>query len=828
MTVRLPSLVTELAAEAERANERRLLVLAGDRDAGFDAAYDVIDAYGRVGRGTDTDGDSDPDGDGDGDSDTDDDSAPTADPGDPAVTLVTTREGFRYPRVEPTQADRLLGTTRDVVVLDCHEAFSANALGQVTGSVDGGGLLVLLTPPMAALPTGLSALVDRVLVPPFSREDVGNRFRRRLRDTLETHPGVAIVDLSTSPPTVRRDGRTHPDSAAASSPTPRVHADTPIPAAAYEACRTADQARALARLSALTEPGNAVVLEADRGRGKSSAAGLAAGALAAAGDDVLVTAPAVENAAEIFARAAELLADLACLAGDTASDAAADGRVDADGEAAADAATDGDPDGHTGGDTAGRVLTTTTGGRVRFRPPPAALDAAGAADCLFVDEAATLPVGVLEGLLAAPSVAFCTTVHGYEGTGRGFAIRFRDRLAVSPFSVHECTLEEPIRYARGDPLESWLFRTLLLDAAPPAAQLVAEATSESVTYQRLDREALAADEPLLRSVVGLLVAAHYKTEPTDLLRLLDAPNVAVRTLTHEGHVVSVALLAREGGLDAETRRGMYRGARVRGNMLPDVLTSQLRDPDAAGPVGYRVMRIATHHAARSRGLGSQLLSRCHREFGDDVDWFGVGYGATPDLLAFWRANGYRTVHLSTTANAASGEHSALMLRGCSPAGRALTERHVGWFRDRVGDVLADALATLDADVVRGALRAAGPTAAGRGASEWVAAALDGLTERDWRVLAGVADGPGTYEAAPGVFRTLTLAHLLEPRADLRPRQERLLVRKVLQGEPWESVAADLAYVSTSQCMREMSTIAQRFCAVVDRDIIADERARYED
>jgi len=45
-----------------------------------------------------------------------------------------------------------------------------------------------------------------------------------------------------------------------------------------------------------------VVAEADRGRGKSSAAGIAAGALALSGADVLVTAPAFRNAAEVFAR----------------------------------------------------------------------------------------------------------------------------------------------------------------------------------------------------------------------------------------------------------------------------------------------------------------------------------------------------------------------------------------------------------------------------------------------------------------------------------------------------------------------------------------------
>jgi len=62
-----------------------------------------------------------------------------------------------------------------------------------------------------------------------------------------------------------------------------------------------------------------------------------------------------------------------------------------------------------------------------------------------------------------------------------------------------------------------------------------------------------------------------------------------------------------------------------------------------------------------RGFGTRLLDEVHEEFGegrgggtdgdcdgDTVDYFSVGYGATPRLLRFWRRAGYRTVHLSTS------------------------------------------------------------------------------------------------------------------------------------------------------------------------------------
>jgi tRNA(Met) cytidine acetyltransferase len=153
----------------------------------------------------------------------------------------------------------------------------------------------------------------------------------------------------------------------------------------------------------------------------------------------LVTAPEFDSTAPLFARAERLLDSLGVLS--------------------------------TAAKTAKPQLTTTTEGRIQFRKPPQAASRTENADVVIVDEAAAIPVGMLTEFLAAPSVAFCTTVHGYEGTGRGFAVRFRDRLVESHHHVDFIELEEPIRYARGDPVESWLFRLLLLDAQPPVDQL---------------------------------------------------------------------------------------------------------------------------------------------------------------------------------------------------------------------------------------------------------------------------------------------------------------------------------------------------------------------
>ncbi|WP_010612617.1 tRNA(Met) cytidine acetyltransferase TmcA, partial [Halococcus hamelinensis] len=460
-------------------------------------------------------------------------------------------------------------------------------------------------------------------------------------------------------------------------------------------------------------------------------------------------------------------------------------------------------------------VDAVSGGQVRFESPSVAVESAASADLVVVDEAAALPVDLLEGFLDTPAVAFVTTVHGYEGAGRGFSVRFRGRLDDSTLDVAESRLDEPIRYAAGDPVEVWAFRALCLDARPPVDPLVTDATPGTVTYERLDPRGLLADEHRLREAFGLLVAAHYRTEPNDLARLLDAPNVSVHVLLQEGHVVSVALLAREGGLPADRRRAVYEGSRIKGHLLPDVLTSQLRDEGAGVTVGQRVLRIATHDAARSRGLGSCLLDSVRERI--ETDWLGVGYGATPELVDFWRRNGFSTVYLATTRNERSGEHSVLMLDPLTDDGEALRDRHAQWFVERVGGTLSDSLRELDPDIVRAVL-AATPTTADHDCSPY-----------EWRVVASAAHGPGLAKTHPHVFRRVALAHLTDPGSTaLSAREERLLVMRVLQSRPTSVIAAELGYDSQRECLRGLGDAYESLIERYGDEAARAERARYVD
>ncbi len=113
------------------------------------------------------------------------------------------------------------------------------------------------------------------------------------------------------------------------------------------------------------------------------------------------------------------------------------------------------------------VLAHFAGEHFHFMAPDAILaqPAMPERNWLIVDEAAAIAAPILTQLAARfPRVLLTTTVQGYEGTGRGFILKFCARLE----RVRYFTLDEPLRWSRQDPLEQWLNQALLFEDATPA------------------------------------------------------------------------------------------------------------------------------------------------------------------------------------------------------------------------------------------------------------------------------------------------------------------------------------------------------------------------
>jgi tRNA(Met) cytidine acetyltransferase len=639
------------------------------------------------------------------------------------------------PSTPADRASKLLGRECDALVFDAHEGFDPNAFGAVAGTLRGGGLLLLLAPALTEWGNFPDPEKARVAVHPFTAGQVSGRFLRRLAAVARTSPGVTVVTEGEAIPDMGRDEavETAPFDTE-ESPQPTGHA-----APWTHACRTPDQAAAVEAIvhTATGHRRRPVVLVSDRGRGKSSALGIAAAhLLRQGGHRILVTAPRREAAAAVFEQAARLLPEADAARGDLHLD----------------------------------------GARLAFAPPDALSLEPRPADLLLVDEAAAIPTPLLTRLLAHyPRIVFATTVHGYEGTGRGFAVRFRRVLDTRTPGWRALNLVTPVRWARHDPMEAFVFRALLLDAAAAPDEAVASADPATCTLERLDRECLAEDEATLGELFGLLVLAHYRTSPLDLRHLLDGPNLSVYVARHERHVVATALVAEEGGFDAQMATAVYAGRRrPRGHLIPQSLAAHAGLEAAPRRRFARVMRIAVHPAIQGRGLGTQLLERIVEDArARGLDAAGASFGATPELLSFWARSGFRPVRVGVSREATSGTHSVMMLRPLSSAGEALATAATDRLQSQLPALLSEPLRDLD-PALAAMLLADAPA--------------EPPAPQDWRDLIAFAFARRTYEVTLAPLRKLTLTGLTDTADALTAEQWALLVSKILQGRGWAETA----------------------------------------
>ena len=384
-----------LYTEASTVNERRIIVLAGDREAGYALAEQIIDGCG----------------------------IPWED-----TTAVSSYTGFPCETVNRQETSALLGQTNTGVIYDLHTAFSPDGIGRATGGIDGGGLGIFLMPDIDLWAETRSDIDQYLAVPPFDINDVTGHFREHLIKTLQRHRGICIISLESE--SVVKDGQTHPAPRYVTENNKKRPSGTTFPDQAYQYCQTNDQRQALQAIESLTTAPTAVSLESNRGRGKSAVSGIGAACLATMGYNIVVTAPAYQNAQPVFEHASKLLERLRV---ETCSN--------------------------------NETKITTSSGTIRFCKPAEIPDQC--ADILIVDEAAALPVNILECALSFDRIVFATTVHGYEGAGRGFSLRFKETLTDSDHTAHEVDLKKPVRYAEADPIEVWMFEALHVNLPRP-------------------------------------------------------------------------------------------------------------------------------------------------------------------------------------------------------------------------------------------------------------------------------------------------------------------------------------------------------------------------
>ncbi|KAG8215554.1 GNAT acetyltransferase 2-domain-containing protein [Butyriboletus roseoflavus] len=235
-----------------------------------------------------------------------------------------------------------------------------------------------------------------------------------------------------------------------------------------------------------------------------------------------------------------------------------------------------------------------------------------------------------------------------------------------------------------------------------------------------------ASEMFLQRMMALYVASHYKNQPNDLQLMSDAPAHHLFVLlpplkddeSHLPEPLVVLQVALEGNISkAAIMEGLSRGLRAGGDMIPWIVAQQFQESKFGMLSGARIVRIATHPDYASMGYGSRalkalnsfysgeyftlsehshsepfypdaslidpantdlqsdhptvrpanamppLLQRLSERKPEILDYLGVSYGLTPQLLRFWKRAGFVPLYLRQTQSELTGEHTCVMVRG---------------------------------------------------------------------------------------------------------------------------------------------------------------------
>ena len=287
---------------------------------------------------------------------------------------------------------------------------------------------------------------------------------------------------------------------------------------------------------------------------------------------------------------------------------------------------------------------------------------------LFVDEAAMLPIAQLTAFSHHfKHILFTTTIHSYEGTGRGFTLKFKQKMNRTFLNFE---LIEPIRWAKDDALEAFIDELLLLNVEDEFKQTPYSKSETCQITKRSQQEILSS----LSQFYGLMTLAHYRTSPLDLRRLFDANAQCFFTAESEQNLLGAAWALEEGGIeDSSLIEAIQLGIRrPKGNLVPQALCFHTQLQKACELHALRISRIAVQPMWQRHGIGTKLIEYIKQNA--NVDYLSVSFGYTKELAQFWLKCGFSLVHLGDHLEASSGCYSAIALKGLSPQGIELEKR----------------------------------------------------------------------------------------------------------------------------------------------------------
>lgn len=537
------------------------------------------------------------------------------------VSSQATLEGFNC--IPANKVKGLLGRECELLVWDGFSGFHPDALGAATGLLKGGGVFVFIVPQFEDLVNSPDPDYQRMCANEEELKHVNTYFLQRLKHFFARSECFLFEQNSNL-----RTALTIPETKTANQVLP-----------------TPDQEQTIDSIMHVVEGHRRrpLVITADRGRGKSSALGIAAAKVVLKyNKDVLLTAPSKRACEQVFQHFGKTISDLGY-----------------------------SPDDYTQ--------------KLQFIAPDELLNTKPSCQLLMIDEAAGIAAPLLTELLKHYSrIVFSTTIHGYEGNGQGFAIRFRKQLDLLSPDWKSIHLNIPVRWSENDPLENWISDLLFLSLN--SSSFKSEKNEKLLPTEFIvkwhTQEELATQPGLLDQVITLLVNAHYQTSPDDIRLILDHPGIHVAcgyvklsNSLEDITLISAMLLISEGQItNQELQNNILNGnRRLRGHLVPQSLATFSGNKSLLESCSLRVMRIAVQAKFKNQGFGSKLLEAAYH-YADklDFDYLSTAFGLTSELLSFWRKNQFLLLKLGIQRDNASACYTAIMARPLNEKAKSQT------------------------------------------------------------------------------------------------------------------------------------------------------------
>ncbi len=526
--------------------------------------------------------------------------------------------------INPDKITNFLGRECGLLVFDVHDDFMLDSLAAALGTLRGGGELILLTPFWDNWENE-NKTSDRLIPYLFNRCDVGIRFFQRL---VEFFSESEFVDIF-----YENDENFFLD-------LHRKEVNKNIFSLSLEQKKIVNK---IFQISSETET-NSLVVTANRGHGKTTAMAYAIiNIIKKKNKNIVLIAPNKKNINIFF----EIL-----------KKEIKEGRFK-------------------------NNKFVYKNSNIYFFTPDKFLLNSAIFDLLIIDEAAAIPIPVLEQILSNQNRAILsTTIYGYEGSGQGF-MNYLSKTFDKKFPHWtRMSLKEPIRWDLHDPIEDLSNRVFLFNSEVSAPNFTNE-----LEYSIISQDDLAKNEDLLKNIFNLLLIAHYQTRPSDLYQLMDAPHIHIIVAKHKETVVGIVLLGEEGGFETELADLVCSGKRrPKGHMFLQSLAVHAGLCDAPTLKLLRVIRIAVYDSWRNKGIGQNLLYEATNWcLANNYDLVGASFGIDQRILNFWHRLNFRVLRLGFKRDSASGRHSVLMAKAVSKKGENFLEKGSKKFKSKLSE-----------------------------------------------------------------------------------------------------------------------------------------------